>query len=148
MKIEYHNLYTHFILITSNRLPLILEENRIRIEKYMTGIVNNNQSKLYAIYANPEHVHFLASRSPKLSDESLATIVADSTEKFINGNKLCIVKFAWQESGSAFSVSKSDVDRVCKYILNQPNHHKKVSFMEEYANFIKQYETGLRWNIS
>lgn len=148
MKIEYHNLYTHFILITSNRLPLILEENRIRIEKYITGIINNNHSKLYAIFANPEHVHFLASRSPRLSEEFLATTVADSTDRFINENKLSVGKFAWQGSGSAFSVSKSDVDRVCRYILNQPNHHKTVSFMAEYRHFIKVYETGLRWNIT
>jgi len=69
MKIEYHNLYTHFILIPQNRLPLIQEENRQRLEKYITGIVNNNQSKMYSIYANPDHVHFLVSRSPKISEE-------------------------------------------------------------------------------
>ena len=40
MKVEYNNLYTHFILITTNRLPIIEEKNRVRIEKYITGIVN------------------------------------------------------------------------------------------------------------
>ena len=55
MKIEYNNLYTHFVFVTKHRLPLILEKHRIRIEKYITGIVNNNSSKLYAIYANPDH---------------------------------------------------------------------------------------------
>ena len=75
MKIEYHNLFTHFILITTNRLPLILEKHRIRIEKYMTGIINNNHSRLYSIYANPEHVHFLASRSPKIAEELLALLL-------------------------------------------------------------------------
>jgi putative transposase len=61
MKIEYKNLYTHFIFITQNRLPLIQEQHRERIEKYITGIVSNNQCHLYAIYANPDHVHFLIS---------------------------------------------------------------------------------------
>ncbi len=147
MKIEYNNLYTHFILITSNRLPLIEDINRIRIEKYVTGIVNNNESKLYAIYANPDHVHFLVSRSPKLSEENLATIVAQSTERFINENKLCKGLFSWQLSASAFSVSKSEVDKVCKYILNQPEHHRKVSFTEEYESFIKFYQKSIRWEI-
>ncbi len=125
MKIEYNNLYTHFILITQNRIAAIPEKNRERIEKYITGIVNNNNSRLYSIYANPEHVHFLVSRSPKLSEEILATIVAESALKFINDNKFSIGIFAWQQSASAFSVSKSEVDKVCKYILNQPEHHKK-----------------------
>jgi len=143
MKIEYNNLYTHFIFTTLHRLPVISEKHRERIEKYITGIVNNNESRLYAIYANPEHVHLLISRSPKLSEESLATIVAESSELFINKNKLCGSVFSWQETAAAFSVSKSDVDRVCKYILNQPEHHRKVSFTEEYEGFIKFYEKTL-----
>lgn len=77
MKIEYHNLYTHFILITQNRLPLITQSHRERIEKYITGVVNNNHSKLYSIYANPEHVHILVSRFPRLSEEVLLTIIAE-----------------------------------------------------------------------
>ena len=130
MKIEYHNLYTHFILITQNRIPFIPEKNRDRIEKYISGVINNN-SRLYSIYANPEHIHFLVSRSPRLSEEVLATRAADSSSKFINDNKLTQGQFKWQESASAFSVSKSVVDKVCKYILNQPEHHWKVSFAEE-----------------
>lgn len=147
MKIEYNNLYTHFIFITSNRLPIIEETNRGRIEKYITGVINNNESKLYAIYANPEHIHFIVSRSPKLSEEALATIVSESAERFINQNKLSKGEFAWQQSASAFSVSKSDIDKVCKYILNQPEHHRKVSFAEEYESFVKFYQKSLRWEI-
>lgn len=144
MKIEYNNLYTHFIFTTLHRLPLILEKHRGRIEKYMTGIINNNNSHLYSIYANPEHVHFLVSRSPKLSEESLGTRVAESSQRFINDNKLCNSEFAWQETGAAFSVSKSDVDKVCKYILNQKEHHRKMTFAEEYEKFINFYQKTLQ----
>ena len=145
MTIEYRNLYTHFIFTTLHRLPVIPEKHRQRIEKYITGIVNNHDSKLYAIYANPEHVHFLVSRSPKISEEDLANMVAESSERFINQNKLSVGKFTWQESASAFSVSKSDVDKVCKYILNQPQHHRKISFEEEYKTFIKFYQKTLKY---
>ena len=144
MKIEYKNLYIHFVLTTFHRQPTIPEKNRIRIEKYITGIVNNNLSKLYAIYANPEHVHFLVSRAPEISDEKLATIVADSSEKFINENNLAIGNFAWQQTASAFSVSKSEVDKICKYILNQPEHHRKLSFDDEYQSFLKHYQTTIQ----
>ena len=143
MKIEYNNLYTHFILTTLHRIPIIFEKQRERVEKYITGIVNNNDSHLYAIYAKPEHVHLLVSRSPKLSEEALASIIAESSQRFINQNKLCETSFAWQESASAFSVSKSDVDKVCKYILNQPEHHRKVTFAEEYQTLIKFYQKTL-----
>jgi len=93
-----------------------------------------------AVYANPEHVHFFVSRDPSISEVVLATSVADSSERFINENKLLKFTFSWQRSASAFSDSKADVDRVGKYILNQPKHHKKTTFAEEYEQFIKFYQ--------
>ena len=144
MKVDYNNLFTHFVFSTFHREPVIPEKSRVRIEKYITGIVKNNLSKLYAIYANPDHLHFIVSHSPDISETGLASIIAESSEGFINENKLCRGKFAWQKSASAFSVSKSDVDKVCKYILNQPEHHKKVSFAEEYDAFSKHYQQNLK----
>ncbi len=144
MKIEYNNLYTHFIFTTLHRVAVIPEKYPERIEKYITGIVNNNESHLYAIYANPDHAHFLVSRSPKLSEERLASLVAESSENFINQNKFCENTFSWQESASAFSVSKSDVDKVCKYILKQAEYHRKITFAEEYDAFIKFYQKTLQ----
>ncbi|MBD3383596.1 IS200/IS605 family transposase [candidate division KSB1 bacterium] len=144
MKIEFNNLYTHFVFTTQDRQPLILENNRERIEKYITGIINHHFCKLYAIYANPDHVHFLISRSPEISEEKLATIIANSSKHFINKNNLCDYHFSWQNAASAFSVSKSDIDKICKYILTQPEHHKKMSFAEEYSQFIQHYQKSLK----
>jgi putative transposase len=128
MQIQYHNLYTHFILTTINRLPLINETHRDRIEKYMTGIVNNLDSRMYAIFANPEHVHMLISRSPKISEEEIVTTVAESTRRFIYDNKMCKGRFSWQNSAAAFSVSKSEIDRLCKYILIRLIESDKVFY--------------------
>jgi REP element-mobilizing transposase RayT len=147
MKIEYHNLYIHCVFTTFNRTKVILEKNRQRIEKYITGIVNNNGCHLYAIYANPEHVHFLVSINPGIDAEKLTTIIADSSERFINENKLCSGYFNWQQSCSAFSVSKKDVDKVCKYILNQKEHHKTIDYSQEYETFLKFYQQTIKRSI-
>jgi REP element-mobilizing transposase RayT len=144
MHIEYFNLYTHYILSTHERRPLIKEKYRERIEKYITGIISRHHSKLYAIYANPDHVHMLISKGPSVSEEALIETIAQASESFIKSEKLCSGPFAWQESAAAFSVSKSDVDRVCKYILNQPDHHKKMTFNEEYEKFIQFYQHSLQ----
>jgi len=61
--------------------------------------------------------------------------------KFILDNNLCNGKFSWQDTASAFSVSKSDIDKVCKYILNQLKHHKKITLIilcdESYGLILK-----------
>ena len=146
MKVEYNNLYTHFVFTTQERFPCITEMHRERIEKYITGIVNRRGCKIYAIYANPEHVHFLVSRNPVMSEQELADQVAQASEIFINNNNLCKGRFCWQSSCSAFSVSKGDIDKVCKYILGQPEHHKKHTFAEEYDKFIQFYQQTLSEN--
>jgi REP element-mobilizing transposase RayT len=125
-------------------MPLILEKFRERIEKYITGIVNNNGCKMYSIYANPEHIHFLVSRASQLDEEHLATIVADSSEKFINDNHLCVGIFQWQPSCSAFSVSKRNIHELCRYIENQKEHHKKQNYAEEYEGYVKFYQQTIR----
>jgi REP element-mobilizing transposase RayT len=140
MKIQYNNLYIHYIFSTLHKLPVISDTQRERIEKYITGIIKNNESHLYAIYANPDHMHFLVSISPRISEEKLASIVADNSERFINENKLVQGIFKWQDSCSAFSVSKRDISKVCRYIERQPIHHRKMSFKEESDIFIKFYE--------
>ena len=144
MKIEYNNLYTHFVFVTENRIKYITPEHRERIEKYITGIVNNKKCKMYSVYANPEHIHFLISRSPEVSEEEIATIIANSSARFINENRLCSGIFAWQQSASAFSVSKNDIDNVCHYILRQPEHHRVKTYEEEYADFIREYQKTLK----
>jgi REP element-mobilizing transposase RayT len=147
MKIEYNNIYIHFVFTTFNRTKIILEKNRDRIEKYITGIVNNKGCHLYRIYANPEHVHLLVSLDPKIDPESLVTVVGDSSERFINENKLCSGYFNWQQSCSAFSVSKREVDKVCKYIMNQKEHHKTVDYAQEYEELLKFYQQTIHINL-
>lgn len=144
MKIEYNNLYTHFVFTMFERQRIIPEKSRVRIEKHITGIVKRNKSKLYAIFANPEHVHLWISRSPEMSEEELTTLIADNSERFINENQLTSFLFRWQQSASAFSVSKSHIDKVCKYFLYQPEHHKKCSFADEYEKFLKYYEETIQ----
>ena len=139
MEVRFNNLFTHFVFTVEDRQPIIKEKNRERIEKYITGIVNNHECKLYAIYANPDHVHFLVSRCPKMNEHRLAGLVAEGAETFINTNHLRSGRFRWQTTCSAFSVSKKEVDKVCKYILNQPIRHLMESSIEEFDRMAKHY---------
>ena len=71
-------------------------------------------------------------------------MIANSSEKFINDNRLCVGIFQWQQSCSAFSVSKKNIPELCEYIENQNEHHKNQSYAEEYESFIKFYQQTIR----
>jgi len=60
------------------------------------------------------------------------------------GNKLSSYFFQWQQSCSAFSVSKQNIPPVCEYIENQKEHHKKEQYDEEYERFLKYYQQTIR----
>lgn len=48
--------------------------------------------------------------------------------------------FGWQSGYGAFSVGHSNVESVIRYIANQEEHHRKVTFQEEYLAFLKKHE--------
>jgi len=66
--------------------------------------------------------------------------VKSGSSKWINEKKYLIRRFSWQDGYGAFTYSRSQLDQVVKYILNQPNHHKKQSFREEYLSMLKKFE--------
>lgn len=104
-----------------------------------TGIVQNRNQKMLSIFSMPDHTHILIGMKPDISVSDLTRDIKAISSKFINDNKLVKGKFNWQVGFGAFSYSKSQIDSVIKYILNQEQHHKKKSFNEEYLDFLKKF---------
>jgi hypothetical protein len=66
--------------------------------------------------------------------------IKTNSSNYINEGNWLSSKFEWQGGYGVFSYSKSHVQRVIQYILNQPEHHKKQTFKEEYLDFLKKFE--------
>jgi REP element-mobilizing transposase RayT len=94
-------------------------------------------------YFNSDHTHALIDLPTNLTIEQTIHLLKGSSSHWINQNRLLRGRFAWGRGYGAFSVSHSDVDRVCKYIANQREHHRKRTFDDEYQLFVKRY--GLEW---
>jgi putative transposase len=137
----YIQIYIQIIFAVQGRQNLVAPSKREILQRYIAGIIKNNNQKLLAIYANPDHVHLLVginSLNFKISD-FVREIKANSS-RFINEEKWLNGKFNWQEGYGAFSYSKSQIDKVVNYILNQEEHHKKRSFKEEYLELLNKFE--------
>jgi len=85
----------------------------------------------------PNHIHCLFQLDHQKCIADVIKQVKGSSSHFINSNNLTVAKFAWQTGYSSFSVSESIVEKVEKYIRNQKEHHKKMTFEEEYNGFLK-----------
>lgn len=68
-------------------------------------------------------------------------VKADSSQ-WINASKFCAGRFEWQAGYGVFSYSKSQVPNVAYYIQTQKEHHRKVTFQEEYRSFLAQFEVA------
>lgn len=77
---------------------------------------------------------------PSQSISDLMKDVKQSSSKWINENKLVKGHFEWQEGYGAFLHSKSQINKVIDYIDNQESHHKKLTFKEEYLDFLIKFE--------
>ena len=136
----YTQIHIHFVFAVKSRQTLIQETILNRIEKYITGIVQNVGHKLLAIYCMPDHAHLFVGLRPDQSISDLMREVKSKSSELINIEKLTKKKFNWQEGYAAFSYSHSQVQNVINYILNQPEHHKKKTFKDEYFEFLKKFE--------
>jgi len=136
----YTRIYVQIVFAVQGRQNLITEKFREKLEKYICGIVSGKKSKPLAIYCNPDHTHILIGLHPSISISDMARDIKANSSKWINEQNFMAGKFNWQVGFGAFTYSKSQTDAVVKYILNQPQHHKKVIFKEEYINFLKKFE--------
>lgn len=136
----YSQIYIQIVFAVKGRQNLIVKENREELHKLITGIVTNRDQKLLAIFAMPNHVHILVGLKPSISISDLVRDIKAGSSKFINDSKWIKGKFNWQEGFGAFSYSRSHIDNVVKYILNQEEHHNKKTFKEEYIDFLEKFE--------
>jgi putative transposase len=138
----YSQIYIQLVFAVKGRANLINESIKDEVEKYISGIITNQGQKLYAIYCNPDHIHILISISPNIKISDLVRDIKANSSKYINEKKLVKNKFSWQEGFGAFSYSKSSINTVVKYVMNQKEHHRKKTFKEEYLNFLEKYEVN------
>lgn len=136
----YSQIYIHFVFSVQNRMSLISPKWESELYQYMIAIIDSHGHKTYAINGMPDHIHVLVSMNPKQSQSELMYHIKRSSSKWINENGFVVGKFTWQEGFGAFSYGKSQIPSITRYIENQEEHHKKLTFREEYIRFLKLFD--------
>ena len=132
-------LHYHLIFSTKHRLPQITPDFAGRLYEYMGGIVRAENGCLLTSGGMPDHVHLLVSLPAKPSVADCLRIIKANASKWVHETFPDKHAFAWQEGYGAFSVSLSNDGNVERYIARQEEHHRRMTFQEEFLEFLKRH---------
>ncbi|HEX72375.1 MAG TPA: transposase [Candidatus Hydrogenedentes bacterium] len=129
----------HLIYSTKNRTPCLGPECREKLYDYQAGIFDQWESPAILIGGVADHVHtlFVLSKNHRLT--RIVEEVKKGSSKWLKTLDRSLASFHWQNGYGAFSVSQSNVVQVRRYIEAQQEHHRKVSFQEEFRVFLKRH---------
>lgn len=136
----YSQAYFHLVFAVRNRQHFISKTWKDDLEKYITTIIQNNGHKLLAIGSMPDHIHIFISYNLNEKIPDLVMEIKTSSTKWISERKVSPFKFQWQIGYGAFTYGHSQIDRVVKYVLNQEEHHTKMSFKSEYKTLLQKFK--------
>jgi len=130
------------IFSTKKRRHLIKAEIQSELYAYLAGTLRNLDSPCLAIGGTSNHVHLLAALSKKAALSDLVGELKKSSSKWIKTRGPAYQHFAWQEGYGAFSIGRSQVQVLKRYIARQEEHHKTKSFEMELIETLKKYEVA------
>jgi REP element-mobilizing transposase RayT len=139
MSSSYCNLLYHIVFSTKRREPWLTLEIRARMHQYLGGAIRDEEGIAMTINGTADHVHILAKlRQDKAISKLIGKLKANSSG-WISRTFEGAAGFAWQEGYGAFTVSESMTSKLRSYIEKQEEHHRSVSFLEEFKILLKAH---------
>ena len=132
----YTQLFIHIVFSTKNRLPLITKDNQERIYEYLGGTIRGLNGSLIEVGGIEDHIHILTGLKPTIAPADFLMSMKPSVSKW--AKREIIPGFEWQTGYGAFSVSPKEVDSVCEYIHRQEEHHKGLSYEDEFVELCEE----------
>jgi len=134
-------ILVHTIFSTKERRPFLRDKAlREELHRYLGGILTNQDCQPLIIGGVEDHIHILSTLSRTITAADMVKEVKRSSSLWLKTKDSKLADFAWQNGYGMFSVSFSQVEPVRRYIAGQEEHHRKVSFQDEYREFLKRYE--------
>jgi REP element-mobilizing transposase RayT len=135
----FTNLLVHAVFSTKGREPWLDGAVRPRLLPYMGGIVREAGANAVIIDGADDHVHLLLAITASIAVADLMRVLKTNSSRWVHETFPNLGGFAWQAGYGAFSVSESQRDALKQYIANQAEHHKHVTFQEEFRLFLRRH---------
>jgi REP element-mobilizing transposase RayT len=135
----YASLHYHVIFSTKNRVKYISPEIERRVWEYIGGVARKHRMTAIQLGGVEDHVHALVTAPPSLAPSQIAQFLKGNSSRWIHEEFPKLRGFEWQDGYGAFTVSKSNLAEVVRYIQNQREHHRRRTFQEEYMDFLRKH---------
>ena len=133
------SILIHLVFSTKNREPFLTPEIDAELYPYMATILKAMKSPALIINGTFDHVHTLLSLSRIVTIADLVEEVKTESSKWIKTKGRQFRNFHWQSGYGAFSIGQSQVPTLKRYIGRQKQHHRRVTFQDEYRKFLAAY---------
>ena len=134
-------LWTHLIFSTKDRFPFLADKSiRSDMHAYLATVLRTHECETLIVGGVEDHVHALFALSRNYSIATIVKEIKRTSSSWIKEISPPQAKFHWQRGYGAFSVSQSHLKQVINYIEGQEQHHKRVTFQDEFRAFLEKYE--------
>jgi REP element-mobilizing transposase RayT len=139
-------LYVHLVFSTKHREALLALPVREHLHAYLATVLKNQDSPALKVGGTSDHVHALFRLSKNCALAKIVEEIKTSSSKWLKSQGRALANFHWQSGYGGFSVGPAELEQVVDYITRQEEHHRVMSFQEEYRNFLKRY--GIEYDES
>ena len=137
---SYRQILYQIVFRTKSNKPTLSEEHCEELYKYIWGIINNHNCKLYRINGVEDHIHIICDLHPSVSLADLMKDIKVASNLWIKKSGKFEYFENWSEGYGAFTYSFKEKDRLIEYVKNQKEHHKKSNFIDEYKKLLIEHE--------
>ena len=132
-------ILVHVVFSTKNREPCLDDTSHAELHAYLGGIIGNLDGVLLKAGSVADHIHLLIAHPRTCAPAELVQDIKTSSSKWLKTKAAGYANFHWQGGYGIFSISPTHRPVVERYIANQAEHHRQVTFQDEYRRLLDKY---------
>jgi putative transposase len=136
---SFSKILLHLVFSTKNRERWIRNSFQPKLFAYLAGACRAVGCKAYRVGGTEDHVHISCTLPRTLTVSKLLEEIKKSSSAWVKNQDEKLRSFSWQAGYGAFSLGESQLPQLLRYIGNQSEHHRIVTFQEEFLEFLKRY---------
>ena len=138
MPTSYRQIFYHIVFRTENSEQTLPLEHSEELYRYIWGIAKNHKTRLYRINGMQEHIHMLTDLHPTVALAVFIQKIKTASSVWLKQNQNFPRFRGWADGYAALTYSWKDKDVIINYIMNQREHHKNASFIDEYRALLEE----------